>query len=68
MSLSKLIFVFLALLSLAFARNLQTATTTTNSLESPSFLAEVEQALATATPNNARLDFLIDLDPDILND
>lgn len=68
MSLTKFIFVLLALLSLACARNLQTATTTTNSLESPSFLAEVEHALTNATPNNARLDFLIDLDPDTLVD
>ena len=68
MSLTKIILISLALLSLALGRNLQTATTTTNSIESPSFLEEVEKALATATPNNAKLDFLIDLDPDILND
>ena len=66
MSLSKALFVFLALLSLAFSRNLQTATNNANSIETPSFLAEVEQALATATPNNAKLDFLIDIDPDIV--
>ena len=68
MSLTKIILISLALLSLALARNLQTATTTTNSIESSSFLEEVENALATATPNNDKLDFLIDLDPDILND
>lgn len=67
MSLSKTLVVLLAVLSLAFSRNLQTATTDANSIESPSFLAEVEQALATATPNNAKLDFLIDIDPDIVS-